>query len=468
MDTVIKEQIYDPLEYERQVLGAILIEASILENIVMKLNPEDFDNFDYKNLYKCFIEMYESEIPIDLVTAQEFISKKNITFGNKGSLSGHLMYLAETSVLVTNIDYYVKKVIENSTRREFNLCCKRYDQESEYDMSPDVIENCINEFNEIKNSRNRINSKSNSLDIKSAKEIQNEYHEKVESIWGDLLYPSSIIQLNSEPGLGKTTFLYNLCYYGAQGQSFLDIYFSKKINSLYVDVETPGWKRKSKLETIIDGDFPDNLFFSNNLDLTNDYKELMKSINDKKLDLVVLDTQSRIFNLENENDNAEANGMLSILRHICNETGATIVLVHHTGKDDSKGVYSGRGASAVAAGVDIVINMTSLDKDVLKLDVVKNRLNNDYFTLQMKKIGEDQFEPFNINQEDSVFIKYQAQDEILNFDPGCYETKEIQSILQANGYSKATITRDINGLFQSGKIRKVTHGVYELYGTQLK
>jgi len=65
-----------------------------------------------------------------------------------------------------------------------------------------------------------------------------------------------------------------------------------------------------------------------------------------------------------------------------------VVLVHHSAKTEKKGVYSGRGASAIGAAVDVVVNMEAIDSDSIRLKVDKNRISGDYMTLFIKKRAE--------------------------------------------------------------------------------
>lgn len=287
----------------------------------------------------------------------------------------------------------------------------------------------------------------------------------VESIWGDILYPESITQLNAEPGVGKTTFFYNVCLHGAKGQPFLGIPFPKQIKTLYIDAETPRWRRKSKLKAINeDGDLPGNLYMLDWLDLKKDYHSLLLLCQIEKYDLVVFDTQSRIFNMEKENDNAEANQIMSLLRELANQTGCAIVLIHHTTKgDEGSGVYRGRGASAIAGAVDIVVNMSALDEEVIKLTVPKNRIIGTNPTLFMRKAGEDRFEPHTPPGESSGFEIFTAQHFILSFLEGVeHSTFEICQEGQGKGFAERTLKRALGRLVQAGKIQRTRRGFYSL------
>lgn len=71
------------------------------------------------------------------------------------------------------------------------------------------------------------------------------------------------------------------------------------------------------------------------------------------LRLVVIDTLAAFFGLQDENDNAEAAGLMAALARIGNENDLLIMPIAHHGKGDA-GV---RGASAFGAGADCIISV---------------------------------------------------------------------------------------------------------------
>jgi hypothetical protein len=81
-------------------------------------------------------------------------------------------------------------------------------------------------------------------------------------------------------------------------------------------------------------------------------------------DLIIVDTLSALFELKNENDNAEVSSrVMKPLACLAKETNAAILLLHHIGKqseDAQAGIkaYRGRGASALGAAARYVLVLT--------------------------------------------------------------------------------------------------------------
>jgi hypothetical protein len=67
--------------------------------------------------------------------------------------------------------------------------------------------------------------------------------------------------------------------------------------------------------------------------------------------------------LSHDGDENSSKDMSLLLRHckvLSDNTGALVILVHHTGKDESRGM---RGSSAIYAGADFVLEISALDRD---------------------------------------------------------------------------------------------------------
>lgn len=91
--------------------------------------------------------------------------------------------------------------------------------------------------------------------------------------------------------------------------------------------------------------------------------------------LIVFDTLARCSVGAEENSNADTNKITSALQHIINETGATVLVPHHVGKDPSKGA---RGASALSGNFDGAIELRPLNNSaqISDIDLLCEKLKN--------------------------------------------------------------------------------------------
>jgi replicative DNA helicase len=101
---------------ERAALGALLLNWDAVGNIISFLRPENFYSLQNQKIFTAILSLYNKSIRGDIITLIEELR-------SKGELeaSGGEAYIAElTSEVPTseNIEYYAKKVLDSSLRRE--------------------------------------------------------------------------------------------------------------------------------------------------------------------------------------------------------------------------------------------------------------------------------------------------------------------------------------------------------------
>lgn len=91
--------------------------------------------------------------------------------------------------------------------------------------------------------------------------------------------------------------------------------------------------------------------------------------------LVVLDTQAKVTLGLDENAATDTGKWINAAERLRRETGACVVLVHHTGHDSNRGVSSrrGRGSSAAYAGIDTEVLVEPDGDRVLKYTVTRQK-----------------------------------------------------------------------------------------------
>ena len=114
--------------------------------------------------------------------------------------------------------------------------------------------------------------------------------------------------------------------------------------------------------------------------------ELVQEI-DQPIRLIVIDTLARSFQGE-ENSATDMGDFVNACDHIREVTGATILVVHHSGKDAEKGA---RGSSALRAACDFEFKVTSPGKKLTRLICTKAKDSDPFddinFKLNVVEIG---------------------------------------------------------------------------------
>lgn len=106
--------------------------------------------------------------------------------------------------------------------------------------------------------------------------------------------------------------------------------------------------------------------------------------------LIIIDTLAQALAGENENDAAVMTSAAGHARRIAEESGATVLFVHHQGKDRQRGL---RGSSALFAAADTVVAIEQRDAAFRTVRLEKSRDGATgevgHFQLGIVEVGED-------------------------------------------------------------------------------
>jgi hypothetical protein len=110
-----------------------------------------------------------------------------------------------------------------------------------------------------------------------------------------------------------------------------------------------------------------------------------------QVDLIVIDTLSRAMSGGNENDSGDMGSFVKYCDLIREKTKAHILIVHHSGKDTTRGA---RGHSLLRAAVDTEIELTKSEDGIVTVEIKKQRDGRTgdkfNFMLDSVELGTDQ------------------------------------------------------------------------------
>lgn len=228
--------------------------------------------------------------------------------------------------------------------------------------------------------------------------------------------------LYGESGAGKSFITYDLCAAVARG---LENWNGKRVQQgrvLYVVAEgEAGFVNRINAYCHQQGISPDDFQVDYISDLTPNLLEpamitdLIKDIKGREpYDLIVMDTFAQVMPGANENSGEDVGKALAECKRIHRHTGAMVLLVHHSGKDSSKGA---RGWSGLRAAADVEFEVTSSDNDrSVKVTKLKDgEQGAQYgFKLHTVVLGEDE----DGDDITSCIVEYGAVSEKLKGDKG--------------------------------------------------
>jgi archaellum biogenesis ATPase FlaH len=230
---------------------------------------------------------------------------------------------------------------------------------------------------------------------------QGEFSRQVRSVrWiiKDFLPLATLGVIFGESGSGKSFLCYDLCAAVARG---MEDWNGKRITKgrvLYVVAEgEAGFVNRINAYCHQQGISPDDFQVDYISDLTPNLLEpamitdLIKDIKKREAyDLIVMDTFAQVMPGANENSGEDVGKALAECKRIHRHTGAMVLLVHHSGKDASKGA---RGWSGLRAAADVELEVLRAD-DMRSVSVTKLKDGQDGtqigFKLHTVILGEDE------------------------------------------------------------------------------
>jgi len=161
-----------------------------------------------------------------------------------------------------------------------------------------------------------------------------------------------------ESRIGKSFLALDLASKLASGDSWFG-YQVKKCNVIYFPAESPlGLHQRLEAMRVHTGQqFPHNLqFMRSSVDVSNpeDVTKVIATVSDSA-DLLFIDTFNAVASSSDENSSKEMGRVLNGVRRIIDETGCTVIFVHHCGWNEKDRM---RGHSSFSAAMDTRIGVT--------------------------------------------------------------------------------------------------------------
>lgn len=237
--------------------------------------------------------------------------------------------------------------------------------------------------------------KKRSFQISRVSDLRPNFNQK--ALVKKLIDPKGTSVVFAEPNAGKSWFALELAYCVATGSNFLGLK-TTQVPVLYVVAEgDAGFKKRLEAYRKERG-FPSDIPFfhiAEPLDLLDSRKDdvtmLIEAIQaTASVGLVIIDTLARVMGRGDENKAEDMNALNASVARIAKELGAHVMLVHHAGKDSTRGA---RGHSSLRAAIDTEIKLEKGPNDVFVASVTKQR-DMEYgpplaFKLERIVVGED-------------------------------------------------------------------------------
>ena len=228
------------VEAEKAVLGSMMLENPIINDIIDMLQAEDFYLPAHQYIYSVISDLYSKNTPVDYLTVTDSLRKKKLLSKIGGAT--YLTTLTEVLPSTANAVDYAKIIVEKSTLRQL------------IKQSTETIEDCYNQTNSIEDIMDfaekrvfAIADRRISGALKHISEVMSDtlaiIHDKKEFITGvptgfkeldefvSGFQPGQFIILAARPGVGKSALAMNIATNAATEHNMSVAYFSLEMTS---------------------------------------------------------------------------------------------------------------------------------------------------------------------------------------------------------------------------------------------
>jgi replicative DNA helicase len=186
-------------QYEQSVIGSILLtQGKALDELT--LTSADFDDLANEKIYKTILEMKQSGQPIDVMTLGAALPK----------LASYLHDTVTATPTAAAVNFYAKKVIEDSTRRKLAIAgtmihskAQHDDLDSVFDSAKKEIDNLIDRNTATKPAYFADELLSYTYELDKPKNYPDSPWPSLNDIVGGFR-PGALYIIGARPGIGKT------------------------------------------------------------------------------------------------------------------------------------------------------------------------------------------------------------------------------------------------------------------------
>lgn len=242
MEAPLMKSMPQNIEAEQSVLGAMIIDKTSIAQAAEVLKSDDFYRDAHKVIYAAIMELFQKDIPIDMVTLIEHLRAKE-----KLESIGGITYITEIAnavISTANLQSYIKIVEQKAMLRKLikasnQIIEQSYNKQGDVEDVLDFAEKRIFDIAE-KRSTNDFEPISTVLE-RGFLEIERIFNNKgvatgVPSGFLDLDSKTSgfqkgdMVLIAARPSMGKTTFVLNLAQHAALRENKSIVIFSLEMS----------------------------------------------------------------------------------------------------------------------------------------------------------------------------------------------------------------------------------------------
>ena len=412
------------LEAEQAVLGALIVEPELINDIALLLRSDYFYIQEHAAIYEILIKMNDLNRPVDFVTLLEEVKSAGV-FGSDDEAKEYLVNLAQTVPTAHNVKNYAKIVADDYYLRSL-ITASRANIEDATERGVDVSEvmdSAENRIYGIMNDRNRIRmthiGTAMDASIKSMEELSDP--EKRDEIMGVKtgfssidyyitgMRKSDLIFVAGRPGFGKTSLALNIATNVAKAGKGV-AYFSLEMSAEQLATRVLASESMIDSRKMMRGELDDDdwmklaqtyeslskapIYFDDASDISiTEMKAKLRRLKNKNIGLVIIDyLQLMSTGRRSDNRANEVQELTRSMKTMAGELGVAVMCCAQLNREAAKRSLSTKGetrpvlsdlreSGSIEQDADMVMLLYKKDdysedseeKDTVECIVAKNR-----------------------------------------------------------------------------------------------
>jgi len=375
---------------EQAVLGGLMLDCEAWQKVAGQLEESDFFHPNHQLIWKGMATLAASGIAFDVVTLAEALERGG-WLDNVGGLA-YLGSLAKDTPSAANISAYAEIVRERSTLRQ---CLAMAARVSTLAADPKglTLEYIVGMVERSAFAlKSRVDLRSFGYMLRTVEDLATSPPQsyRVKQVFPE----TGIAAIFGPSGSGKSFLGFDMARAIGQGADWFGFRVKPgPVVCLVLEGEGGLRNRAAAYRTQHGGNCLANVrFIDSKFDLlTSDIEALVEAIKAAGLycPTIFVDTLNRAAPGADENSSVDMGRIIAACKRLQAETGGLVVLVHHAGKDVTRGM---RGHSSLFAALDAVIQV-SRDGERREWTLIKSKDGQDGeahgFSLKVLNLGED-------------------------------------------------------------------------------
>ena len=291
MDDLIQNRLYNT-EIEQSIIGSLIVDPNLLVDISYKLKETDFYHRRNQLIYRVLKSHMDqfSNIQLDLTILVDILKNENY-IEDVGGLE-YISTLAEFAYSTSNIDYYIKSLIEYSNKRKLSNLAREINRNIEENKmtADELLEDVQKDISDLANQttssglmtiseviQNDMQSIQERLANKDILTLKTDFHQYDDVTNG--LKPGTLLILAARPAMGKTALALNMALNVARKNKKRVLIFSLEMG------EEELLKRLVSIQSQVKASHISNNTFIQNEDEMLKYQQALNQLS--KLDILI-------------------------------------------------------------------------------------------------------------------------------------------------------------------------------------